>query len=261
MLEREQVARLDWRRRRARTDVVEGRGITDDDSSSELVYGRIVTAACACSLLVSPACHVRARPAYPARLTHGFKPNPGSQAAPEGPYGLGITAGVRPAQPHERGGPRRAGRGRRHRPRSPRRPSRAEAIRERLTGDPDPRNISRSRPPSRGRCGCALVGCTRAESAQGAAGYKTGYDRANSGRVGTSRGACTQVGADATVYHCVSTLVLGEHQIALQGVVDFSQKTRTIAVSGGTGKYRRARGQVSFTQTSPTTNELKIELK
>ncbi len=87
------------------------------------------------------------------------------------------------------------------------------------------------------------------------------YDRMNTNQVGASKGVCEQIGGSESVYHCVVTFVLADGQITGQGVADFAQTPQTVAVTGGTGKYKRAQGQVTFTETSPTTDEIRVELK
>jgi hypothetical protein len=75
--------------------------------------------------------------------------------------------------------------------------------------------------------------------------------------VGTSGGACMVVGAkppyELMTYQCVATLRLPEGQIGLQGLLDATgpddPQPFTLAITGGTGAYRRASGDAILTLT------------
>lgn len=87
------------------------------------------------------------------------------------------------------------------------------------------------------------------------------FDRSNKYAVGSSRGECVQVGTAATIYHCLAVFTLPAGQITTQGIADFAGPPAPVAVTGGTGQYQSAHGQAIFTQTSPTTDKLDIELR
>ena len=75
--------------------------------------------------------------------------------------------------------------------------------------------------------------------------------------VGTSGGMCMVVGAkspyEVMTYQCVATLRLADGQIGLQGLLDATgpddPREFTLAITGGTGAYRRASGDAILTLT------------
>lgn len=80
-------------------------------------------------------------------------------------------------------------------------------------------------------------------------------------KVGEDGGTCTVtriVSGDATL-HCLGTNSLPGGQISVQGLV-VSGKPFELAVTGGTGRYRKARGQVFGENTSDTTMSIRIVL-
>lgn len=76
---------------------------------------------------------------------------------------------------------------------------------------------------------------------------------------GSDAGSCTAImGATAS---CNVTLKLPKGHFAVQGLVNFSEKTASLAITGGTGKYKNARGFVEITNTQQeTTTPLTIHL-
>ena len=65
-------------------------------------------------------------------------------------------------------------------------------------------------------------------------------------RLGTGAGQCTQhskTGAKPVILFCTSTFSLAAGQIVLAGAVVDEAKRNVVAVIGGTGSYRGARGQ------------------
>ncbi len=91
----------------------------------------------------------------------------------------------------------------------------------------------------------------------------------NGKRVGEDHGSCTLVritgtGASAEfTVHCQVTLVLAAGQITLQGAVTFTgqgPQTNTVAITGGTGAYQTAHGQVRVREVSETRTELTVQL-
>ncbi len=75
--------------------------------------------------------------------------------------------------------------------------------------------------------------------------------------VGTAGGACMVAGAkppyEVMTYQCVATLRLRDGQIGLQGLLDATgpndPQPFTLAITGGTGAYRRASGDAILTLT------------
>ncbi len=90
-------------------------------------------------------------------------------------------------------------------------------------------------------------------------------------KVGTDGGECVIVlftpGPDpdddpeALTAQCVATVSLPDGQITVQGLVDFTEPGPfTIAITGGTGKYRTAHGEVEVIEESAEVNRLKVKL-
>ena len=64
--------------------------------------------------------------------------------------------------------------------------------------------------------------------------------------LGTATGQCTQhskTGAKKVILFCLSTFSLADGQITIAGAVVDEAKRSVVAVIGGTGSYRGARGQ------------------
>jgi hypothetical protein len=85
--------------------------------------------------------------------------------------------------------------------------------------------------------------------------------------VGTDGGFCTVVRIDehsgATTVECVVTAELHGGQIAVQGLVTFAEDapgTFVLAITGGTGAYKNARGQVTVEEIGDTEAMLTFEL-
>ena len=82
----------------------------------------------------------------------------------------------------------------------------------------------------------------------------------NGREVGESGVVCTVVQAvppyDVLTFHCVATLSLRKGQITLQGLVEVQGDTDpgpfTVAITGGTGKFRCASGKAVVRQPTPT---------
>jgi hypothetical protein len=89
-------------------------------------------------------------------------------------------------------------------------------------------------------------------------------------RVGQDNGECTitritGTGANARVTsQCLVTATLPGGQLTVQGAATFTETGApapfTLAVTGGTGDYQKARGQVRVRETSETEAELTIRL-
>lgn len=78
-------------------------------------------------------------------------------------------------------------------------------------------------------------------------------------KIGEDGGACSvaRIAPDgATTYHCVGTNSLPLGQITAQGLVtyapgeEFRQEPYSFAITGGTGKYRAARGEIRIKELS-----------
>jgi hypothetical protein len=54
------------------------------------------------------------------------------------------------------------------------------------------------------------------------------------------------------------TLVLGRGQITAQGIEPAAANGSTIAITGGTGRYQSAGGEIRFRDTSPTVTVLQV---
>ena len=66
---------------------------------------------------------------------------------------------------------------------------------------------------------------------------------------------------EAASAQCTATVSLPEGQITAQGLVDFTGTGAfTIAITGGTGKYRTAHGEVEVTEESEEVDRLKLKV-
>jgi len=85
-------------------------------------------------------------------------------------------------------------------------------------------------------------------------------------KVGISGASCTLVRLVERVsvtFQCVGTLSLPGGQITVQGLVSFPEADRTpffVAVTGGTGAYRTALGEMKVTLVSQTEERLTLYL-
>jgi hypothetical protein len=82
----------------------------------------------------------------------------------------------------------------------------------------------------------------------------------NGEKVGTDAGSCTVARIEsggATTLHCAGTNSLPGGQVSVQGVAAPGEPFE-LAVTGGTGRYRNASGQVFGENTTPT--EMRIDL-
>jgi hypothetical protein len=57
-----------------------------------------------------------------------------------------------------------------------------------------------------------------------------------------------------------ATLVIGDDQIVAQGIEEPPLDHGTIAITGGTGRYRSAHGQVSFTDQPDGSTDLRLSV-
>jgi hypothetical protein len=71
--------------------------------------------------------------------------------------------------------------------------------------------------------------------------------------VGTSQAACVIVAG--TLAQCQGTTVTGRGQIQAQGPIDIAKPRSTVAIVGGTGAYKTARGFITRKKLTATTTE------
>jgi hypothetical protein len=78
-------------------------------------------------------------------------------------------------------------------------------------------------------------------------------------KVGISGGVCTFVRLEhpPAALQCVVTARLGRDQLTVQGLA-FDQPTNVFAITGGTGRWRNAGGQVVVRSVSDTVNKLTL---
>jgi allene oxide cyclase-like protein len=87
-------------------------------------------------------------------------------------------------------------------------------------------------------------------------------------QVGKNGGVCSLVrlgpGESAT-FHCVATLSLEKGQLTIQGLVTFAGETDTapfvLAITGGTGAFARAHGELTVKEVSETEIHYTVALK
>jgi allene oxide cyclase-like protein len=85
-------------------------------------------------------------------------------------------------------------------------------------------------------------------------------------KVGTDGGSCTVVrveGQNATI-NCTATFSLAGGQIAVQGLIEIvgnEERPFTVAVTGGTGRYRDADGEALLEPVSQTEDKVTIRLR
>lgn len=87
--------------------------------------------------------------------------------------------------------------------------------------------------------------------------------------VGTLEGQCTvtRIDEEAGAFHqqCLATVVLPKGQLTVQGAIVFEaesdQDRATLAITGGTGRYAGAAGQVHVRFVSDTESRIRVDLK
>jgi hypothetical protein len=86
-------------------------------------------------------------------------------------------------------------------------------------------------------------------------------------RVGTDGGDCAVVrlAGNAATFHCVITLELPKGQITSQGLFTFREpptgQSFPFAITGGTGSYRTAQGEIVVSDLEDTDNEARLDLR
>jgi hypothetical protein len=78
-------------------------------------------------------------------------------------------------------------------------------------------------------------------------------------RLGTSQAACVIVAG--TSAQCQGTTFTDRGQIQAQGPIDVAKPSSTVAIVGGTGAYRTARGFITRRQLTATTTEETYHLR
>ncbi len=74
------------------------------------------------------------------------------------------------------------------------------------------------------------------------------FDATNATKAGTDQGYCVRVVA-GTSYECTWTTILPGGQIVVAGPF-YDAKDSTLAITGGTGRYRDARGTMELARAS-----------
>jgi allene oxide cyclase len=71
------------------------------------------------------------------------------------------------------------------------------------------------------------------------------FNVANTRPVGHDEGFCTRIDPNLHIWECLWTTFLKGGQITVQGPF-YDTRNSTLSITGGTGKYRRARGQMKL---------------
>ena len=86
-------------------------------------------------------------------------------------------------------------------------------------------------------------------------------------KVGIDGVVCTLVRLEPMVSatsQCVATAELPKGQISVQGLLTFTEETEgepfKLAITGGTGKYKEAQGELKVTQISETESQLTFKI-
>lgn len=74
---------------------------------------------------------------------------------------------------------------------------------------------------------------------------------------GTDRGVCTVIGDDTL---CTVVVTLSKGTLAVQGLVPQHPHKTPLAVTGGTGAYKGARGTARATEVNATTTTIDVSL-
>jgi allene oxide cyclase len=69
------------------------------------------------------------------------------------------------------------------------------------------------------------------------------FNQANKRQVGHDEGFCTRIDVKAGIWECLWTTFVKGGQITVQGPF-YDKKNSTLSITGGTGVYRNARGQM-----------------
>lgn len=71
------------------------------------------------------------------------------------------------------------------------------------------------------------------------------FNAANRRRVGHDEGFCTRISPQLGIYECLWTTFLAGGQITVQGPF-YDTRNSVLSITGGTGAYRDARGQMAL---------------
>ncbi len=71
------------------------------------------------------------------------------------------------------------------------------------------------------------------------------YNVANTKRVGHDEGFCTRIDPAHGIWECLWTTFLKGGQITVQGPY-YDTRNSVLSITGGTGSYRRARGEMTL---------------
>jgi hypothetical protein len=78
------------------------------------------------------------------------------------------------------------------------------------------------------------------------------FDESMETLVGVDQGYCVRVRPVTGVWECTWTMFLADGQIVAQGPFYDARETSTLAITGGTGAYAGARGEMVLTLVSAT---------
>ena len=95
------------------------------------------------------------------------------------------------------------------------------------------------------------------------------FDKHDEQEVGTGAGVCTVVSVPEipspkdTVIQCLISAVFDQGEITFGGAVQFPEvgAVGQFSILGGTGKFRKARGEATLTVLSPNTQDAVFELE
>lgn len=87
-------------------------------------------------------------------------------------------------------------------------------------------------------------------------------NRAGTKTIGSLDAICTftDVSDESPTVHCVATVKLRRGTLELAGLLNFSEETGRVAITGGTGRYDEARGQVFLRAVSETDVLLRFDI-
>ena len=71
------------------------------------------------------------------------------------------------------------------------------------------------------------------------------FDSSDTKRVGTDQGSCVRISPADGTWECSWTTVLARGQITVEGPF-YDKMNSVLAITGGTGAYRKARGQMNL---------------
>jgi hypothetical protein len=89
--------------------------------------------------------------------------------------------------------------------------------------------------------------------------YRNRIDDLSGKQIATSNGFCTVLalaGQQPSLLHCYELIHFAQGDIFTVYELDLASRTvQHAGIGGGTGEFKRARGQIDFTLTSPTTTD------